>query len=159
KRIIGSDNPSFGPYRVAERKSAPDGPLAGPANDPMLGDQWHYNNTGQVDGTPGSDISLFQAWSIETGSPDVIIGVTDGGAQVNHPDLAANMWINEDEIPGNGIDDDNNGFVDDIHGYGFGDNSPTIAPDDHGTHVSGTIAAVTNNGLGVAGVAGGTGSG
>lgn len=159
KRIIGSENPAFGPVYVPERKAQPDGPLAGPANDPMLGDQWHYENTGQADGTPGSDISLFQAWSLETGSPDVVVAVTDGGAQVDHPDLEAHMWINEDEIPDNDIDDDNNGYVDDINGYGFGDNTGGIAPDDHGTHVSGTVAAVTNNGIGVAGVAGGTGAG
>jgi hypothetical protein len=78
---------------------------------------------------------------------------------VNHPDLAANMWVNTDEVPGNNVDDDNNGYVDDINGYGFGDNTGTIAPDNHGTHVGGTVAAVTNNGIGVAGVAGGSGSG
>jgi subtilisin family serine protease len=102
---------------------------------------------------------LFQAWSIETGTPNVIVAVTDGGAQVDHPDLAANMWVNTDEIPGNDLDDDNNGFVDDVNGYGFGDNTGEIFPDDHGSHTSGTIAAVTNNAIGVAGVAGGSGIG
>lgn len=158
KAIIGSDRADFGPVRVKE-KEIKAGPLTGAANDPMLGNQWHYNNTGQQGGTPGSDIKLFQAWAIETGSPSVVIAVTDGGAQVNHPDLAANMWVNTGEIAGNNIDDDNNGFVDDVNGYGFGDDTGTIAPDDHGTHTSGTIAAVTNNGVGVAGVAGGTGTG
>lgn len=158
KQIIGSDKPGFGPVRVNPNTLAR-ATLPGPSNDPLLGSQWHYNNTGQAGGTPGSDISLFEAWGIETGSSNVIVAVTDGGAQVNHPDLAANMWVNVDEVPGNGVDDDNNGYVDDINGYGFGDDTGTIAPSDHGTHTSGTIAAVTNNGVGVAGVAGGSGVG
>jgi len=160
KAIIGSERKDFGPVRVdIEKLKASQPVLPGPSNDPMLNSQWHYNNTGQAGGTPGSDISLFQAWGLTTGSSNVIVAVTDGGAQVNHPDLAANMWINVDEVPGNNVDDDNNGYVDDINGYGFGDNTGTIAPDDHGTHTSGTIAAVTNNGIGVAGIAGGSGSG
>lgn len=133
--------------------------LPGTSNDPFLNAQWHYSNTGQTGGTPGADIKLLQAWSIETGASDVIVAVTDGGIQVDHPDLAANMWVNTGEIPGNNIDDDNNGYIDDINGYGFGDNTGFIAPDDHGTHVGGTIAATTNNGIGVAGVAGGSGVG
>lgn len=158
KAIVGSNNPDFGP-RIVRPEDIHAPTLPGPSNDPLLTQQWHYENTGQAGGTPGSDISLFQAWGLTTGSSEVIVAVTDGGAQVNHPDLAANMWVNEDEIPGNGIDDDNNGFIDDINGYGFGDNTGFIFPDDHGTHTSGTIAAVTNNGIGVAGVAGGSGSG
>jgi subtilisin family serine protease len=156
KAIIGSGNPNFGPV-VYNKNSLP--PLSGPSNDPLLGAQWHYNNTGQTGGTSGADISLIEAWGIETGSTDVIVAITDGGVQVNHPDLAANIWVNTDEIPGNNIDDDANGYVDDINGYGFGDGTGNIAPDAHGTHVGGTIAAVTNNGIGVAGVAGGSGSG
>ncbi|HEY9046200.1 MAG TPA: S8 family serine peptidase [Ohtaekwangia sp.] len=160
KAIIGSDRKDYGPVRVDIEKLKADQPtLPGPSNDPLLGSQWHYNNTGQAGGTPGSDISLFQAWGLITGSSNVIVAVTDGGAQVDHPDLAANMWVNTDEVPGNNLDDDNNGYIDDINGYGFGDNTGTIAPDDHGTHTSGTIAAVTNNGIGVAGVAGGSGTG
>jgi subtilisin family serine protease len=148
-----SDDPSpMAPIR-REKK------LTGPPNDPRYPEQWHYNNTGQGGGTPGADIKLPQAWAIETGKSTVIVAVTDGGIQVNHPDLAANMWVNTNEIPGNNIDDDNNGYVDDINGYGFGDNSGTIAPDEHGTHVGGTVAAVNNNGVGVAGVAGGSGNG
>ncbi|MBT1708525.1 S8 family serine peptidase [Fulvivirgaceae bacterium PWU5] len=158
KQIIGSDKPNFGPVRVDPNTLAR-ATLPGPSNDPLLASQWHYNNTGQAGGTPGADISLFEAWGIETGSSNVIVAVTDGGAQVNHPDLAANMWVNVDEVPGNGVDDDNNGYVDDINGYGFGDDTGTIAPSDHGSHTSGTIAATTNNGVGVAGVAGGSGTG
>lgn len=159
KAIIGSENPNYGPVVVNPKAVSGMATLPGASNDPLVGAQWHYNNTGQTGGTPGADIKLFQAWGIETGRSDVIVAVTDGGIQVNHPDLAANMWVNTDEIPGNNIDDDNNGYVDDINGYGFGDDTGTIAPDPHGTHVGGTVAAVTNNGVGVAGVAGGSGTG
>ncbi|MEO7990302.1 MAG: S8 family serine peptidase [Chryseolinea sp.] len=156
KAIIGSDRLDYGPRKI---DVSPEPILLGAPNDPMFAQQWHYNNTGQAGGTPGSDISLLQAWGITTGSTNVIVAVTDGGAQVNHPDLAASMWVNEDEIPGNGLDDDNNGYVDDINGYGFGDGTGEIAPDDHGSHTSGTIGATTNNGIGVAGIAGGSGTG
>jgi subtilisin family serine protease len=156
KEIIGSNNKIFGPVVYNKNDLAT---LPGPSNDPLLGGQWHYNNTGQTGGTPGADVSLFEAWGLETGNSNVIVAVTDGGIQVNHPDLAANMWVNTDEVPGNNVDDDNNGYVDDINGYGFGDDTGTIAPDNHGTHVGGTVAAVTNNGIGVAGVAGGSGTG
>ena len=108
-------------------------------NDARVGEQWHYNNTGQSGGTPGCDISLFEAWEMETGNPQVIVAVKDGGIEATHPDLQANMWA--------GI------------GYNFYNNSATIVPSDHGTHVGGTIAANTNNYIGVAGVAGGSGSG
>ena len=128
-------------------------------NDPGLVNQWHYENNGQHGGTIGSDISLFQAWDIEAGSPDVIISIHDGGIDVDHPDLAANLWINEGEISGNGIDDDNNGYIDDVYGYDFVDGNGSIEGNDHGTHVAGIVAAVNNNGIGVAGVAGGTGNG
>ncbi|HEY3403795.1 MAG TPA: S8 family serine peptidase [Ohtaekwangia sp.] len=156
KAIVGSDRKDFGPRIVMPEELAT---LSGAPNDPLFAQQWHYDNTGQAGGTPGSDISILQAWGIETGNSNVIVAVTDGGAQVDHPDLVANMWVNTDEVPGNGIDDDSNGYVDDINGYGFGDDTGEIAPDDHGTHTSGTIAATTNNGIGVAGVAGGSGVG
>lgn len=132
-----------------------------PFNDPMLSDQWHYDNGGKVKVTAGSDIGLFKAWKTTTGDPRVVVAVLDGGIQWDHPDLAANMWVNEGEIPGNGIDDDGNGYIDDVYGYNFMDslrnNDGTIRPEGHGTHVAGTIAAVNNNGIGVCGVAGGTG--
>jgi subtilisin family serine protease len=132
--------------------------LTGAPNDPQFSNQWHYENTGQNGGTPGKDISLLQAWELETGNSNVIVAVEDGGIDVDHPDLIGNMWINTGEIAGNGSDDDNNGYVDDVNGYNFGDGQGTITQDDHGTHVSGTIAAETNNGIGVSGIAGGTGS-
>ncbi|MCH8559026.1 MAG: S8 family serine peptidase, partial [Balneolia bacterium] len=118
-------------------------------NDPRLGEQWHYNNTGQTGGTPGSDISLFQAWGEETGSSDVIIKVMDSGIDLNHPDLQGTFW--ENPVPGS-----ENGYDGDIHGWNFVNNSSNIQDQNgHGTHVSGTIAARNNNGVGVAGIAGG----
>ncbi len=108
-------------------------------NDPRLNEQWHYNNTGQQGGTAGKDIDLFSAWEIQKGNPDVIVAIIDGGIDYNHEDLQLNMW--------SGI------------GFNFITNSPTIEPHNHGTHVAGTIAAVNNNGIGVAGIAGGSGGG
>lgn len=128
-------------------------------SDPQYGSQWHYNNTGQTEGTVDADIDLPEAWNIEKGHTDVIVSVQDQGIQTNHPDLAANMWINQSEIAGNGIDDDTNGYIDDIYGYNFADNTGTISAGDHGCHTSGTIAAVSNNAVGVAGIAGGSGTG
>ena len=138
--------------------------LNSPANDAFYDYQWHYENTGSNSGNGGggtvdADIDLPEAWTIETGNPDVIVAVIDGGIDVSHEDLATNMWVNSGEIAGNGIDDDGNGYVDDVNGYGFGDSSGTIGASNHGTHVGGTVAAVTNNNVGVAGVAGGNGSG
>jgi len=128
-------------------------------NDPHLSKQWHYYNTGQAGGKPGADISLTKAWQLETGKKEVIVAITDGGVDLNHPDLKDNLWVNEKEIPGNGKDDDGNGYVDDVHGYSFVENKGAITAHSHGTHVAGTVAATNNNGIGVAGVAGGTGKG
>ena len=131
-----------------------------PVNDPFYGIQWHYHNTGQEGGYVGADINLEPAWKINAGKPSVIVDVVDEGVDYNHEDLAANMWVNQAELNGlPGVDDDGNGYIDDIHGYNFADKSSTIIPGDHGSHTSGTIAAVNNNGIGVAGIAGGTGNG
>ncbi len=127
-------------------------------DDPQFGDQWHYENTGQFGGTPDADISLLDAWKIETGNKNVIVAIEDGGVDVDHIDLKGNMWVNPGEIKGNGIDDDNNGFIDDVNGWNFVSNSGKVTGDGHGTHVAGTVAAESNNGIGVAGVAGGTGN-
>ena len=96
------------------------------------------------------------AWDIEMGDANIVIGVTDDGVELGHEDLAANIWTNPNEIPGNGIDDDSNGYVDDVNGWDFagGDNNPDSDGGDHGTHVAGIAAAVTDNGIGIAGVAG-----
>ncbi len=106
-----------------------------------------------------SKIDAPQAWERTVGSPGVVLAVLDTGVDYRHEDLAANMWRNPGEIPGNGIDDDGNGFVDDVYGYDFaadrsGNNdSDPMDIDSHGTHVAGTMAAVGNNGIGVCGVA------
>jgi subtilisin family serine protease len=130
-----------------------------PFNDPLLKDQWHYNNTNQI-GYGDADINLFEAWKSTTGSNDVIVSIHDQGVDVNHIDLKANIWVNYAEKNGQvGVDDDANGYVDDINGYNFQKNTGAVDAENHGTHVAGTIAAVNNNGIGVGGVAGGNGSG
>lgn len=127
--------------------------------------QWHYNNPGNVyanSTVAGADADVYAAWQLCTGNPDVIVAVVDQGVKFDHEDLAANMWVNKGEIPGNGIDDDGNGYIDDVNGYNFTDNNGTLtfsAENMHGTHVAGTIAAVNNNGVGVNGIAGGSGNG
>ncbi|WP_109852184.1 S8 family serine peptidase [Aquimarina sp. AU58] len=128
-------------------------------NDPKFGEQWHYNNTGQNGGTSGADIKLPDAWELVTGNPNVVVAITDLGVDYNHEDLKNNMWINEGEIRGNNIDDDNNGYVDDYYGYNFNQDKGEISPGEHGTHVAGTVGAETNNNIGVSGVAGGSGKG
>lgn len=127
--------------------------------DPFLGRQWHYRNTGATPkSVAGADINLFKAWEIETGKPNVIVSVVDGGIDVTHEDITANMHINTAELNGTpDVDDDKNGFVDDIYGYNFVTKRGTVTADDHGTHVAGTVAARNNNGIGVCGVAGGNG--
>ncbi|KAH8046302.1 serine-type endopeptidase [Aureococcus anophagefferens] len=114
-----------------------------------LGSQDHYEA-----------ISLFEAWDVTTGSPDVVVQVLDTGVDMAHPDLKMNIWKNPGEICGNGVDDDNNGYVDDCHGYNHADDTGTdlVSGNWHGSHCGGTIAADNNNGVGVAGVAGGDGS-
>ena len=151
-----------------------------PFNDPMLELQWHYDNQGLQSLFPGAvkgeDINAFAAWKHETGNRDIIVAVVDEGVKYDHPDLVDNMWVNEAEKSGQpGVDDDGNGVVDDVHGYCCSRGNGNITWNEgsfkvvdgitywdgdvgHGTHVAGTVAAVNNNGIGVSGVAGGTGN-
>jgi subtilisin family serine protease len=152
-----------------------------PFNDPMLEQQWHYDNQGHQSiykgAKKGEDINAFAAWKHTAGNNQVIVAVVDEGVKYDHPDLKDNMWVNPGEIAGNGKDDDGNGFVDDVYGLNAVKGNGNITwdrgqfgPDGkggeewdgdtgHGTHVAGTVAAVNNNGKGVAGVAGGSGNG
>ena len=125
-------------------------------NDPRFvdGSQWALNNAGQSGGTSGDDIGAEAAWGITTGTGLVTVAVLDTGIDYTHPDLAGNIWTNVGEIPGNGKDDDGDGFIDDVYGYDFANNDGDPIDDDgHGTHVAGTIGAVGNNGIGIAGIA------
>jgi hypothetical protein len=127
------------------------------ANDPMYTQQWGLRNPTN----PGMDIGVEAAWAHVTGNPQVVVAVIDNSIDLRHPDLIGNLWVNVGEIPGNGIDDDENGYVDDVHGWNFVDRNPDISPpyraEDHGTHVAGIIGARTGNRMGIAGIAGGWG--
>jgi hypothetical protein len=131
-------------YRVSIASNFPD--------DPRFEELWGLHNTGQTGGSPGADINATGAWDLTTGDREVIVAVIDTGVDYTHEDLAGNMWANPGEVV-NGVDDDGNGYVDDVHGINavLGTGDPF---DDHrhGTHVAGTIGAVGNNGVGVAGV-------
>lgn len=148
-------------------------------DDPLFPHQWYLNNTGQgylgVNRIPGdyndtqvikygtvdADIDVLEAWEGNDETTVPLVGIIDTGVDLDHEDLADNIWTNPGEIPGNGIDDDHNGFVDDFYGWDFsgdtsamepvGDNDPTDYLG-HGTHCSGIVAAVRNNGIGVSGI-------
>lgn len=136
-------------------------------NDPELYRQWGYINRGGyafekdwAKTIAGCDVGCEEAWKVCTGDPSIIVAVMDEGVMFSHPDLAANMWINEGEEFDTDKDADGNGYKEDKHGYNFATNrgyiSTTGSNDSgHGTHVAGTIAAVNNNGMGVCGIAGG----
>lgn len=136
------------------------------ANDRLFDTQWSLDNNDQE----GVDLHVTEAWEIETGNPDVLVAVIDMGFDFSHEDLQANIWHNPGEIAGNGIDDDNNGYIDDIVGWDFvdqpsgledpendyrtEDNDPTCMLSSHGNRVVGLIGATTGNGIGIAGIAG-----
>ena len=122
-------------------------------NDARFSELWGMNNTGQTGGAFDADIDAAEAWDKATGTGQTVVAVIDTGVDYNHPDLKANIWTNTREVAGNGKDDDGNGYIDDIRGYDFVNNDADPMDDNgHGTHVSGTIGAVGNNGIGVAGV-------
>ena len=153
-------------YAVPDTHRAP---LASDApDDPLFARQWALDNTGQLipsgggadqAGQVGFDVGATGAWRLATGSRSTLVAVLDSGVDITHPDLAGAIWTNRGEVPGNHIDDDHDGYVDDVHGWNFltgradvGGPADTIG---HGTHVAGVIAAATGNGIGVAGLAGG----
>lgn len=133
-------------------------------NDSLYGKLWGLQNTGanepdrnggysKTPGVSGADVDAERAWTLTKGDKKVVVAVIDTGIDYNHPDLKNNMWVNEKEIPGNGIDDDNNGYIDDVYGWNaHGNNGNPMDGNDHGTHCAGTIGAEHNNGFGVAGV-------
>ena len=126
-------------------------------DDPRYSEMWGLNNTGQTGGLEDADIDAPEAWNIITGSDTIIVGVIDSGIDTSHPDLAQNIWVNTGEIADDGIDNDGNGFIDDINGWDFYNDDASVYDggdlDKHGTHVAGTIGAVSDNSVGVTGVA------
>jgi subtilisin family serine protease len=127
-------------------------------NDPLFGQLWGLQNTGQpvnaVTGTAHADIGFLSAWGLARPSTnEVVVAVIDSGLDLTHPDIVSNLWTNPGEISNNGLDDDHNGYVDDVHGYDFVNGTGAVTDSGfHGTHVAGTIAASGNNDLGVIGV-------
>lgn len=143
-RIVWAE-PNF--YEQRQKFFTPD--------DPLFADQWHLDNTGQGFGTPGADARLVSAWDVAPGAPGLVIAIVDDGPEITHEDLVA--YVNPNEIPGNGVDDDNNGHIDDVSGWDFTSNDnnggPSSANDTHGTSVAGVAAGRGNNGIGVTGAA------
>lgn len=126
-------------------------------NDPNYFQQWHWNNTGQNNGLIGADLDMEEAWEITTGGvtatgDTIVVGIVDDGTDLDHPDLQANHWINHQEIPDNGIDDDGNGYLDDYYGWNINQDNDNVDNGGHGVSVEGMIGAVGNNGVGLTGV-------
>ncbi|MEP6647127.1 MAG: S8 family serine peptidase [Saprospiraceae bacterium] len=130
-------------------------------DDPRFNQQWQWFNTGQTGGTINDDTDADLAWDVTQGGVNalgdtIVVAIVDDGIDYNHEDLADNIWFNRDEIDGNGIDDDNNGYVDDIHGWNIYDDTPNVFGnpnfDRHGTEVAGMVGAVGNNGIGITGM-------
>ncbi len=126
------------------------------ADDPDYPKLYGLNNTGQTGGTADADIDAPEVWYTTSGNANTIVAVIDEGVDINHGDLKNNIWTNPGETASNKIDDDKNGYVDDVNGWDFYNNDATVYDsgdgDKHGTHVAGTIAAEGNNSLGVVGV-------
>jgi subtilisin family serine protease len=122
-------------------------------NDPDFGSLWGLHNTGQSGGVADADIDAPEAWDLRTDASSVVVAVLDSGVEFGHPDLTDNRWVNPGETPGDGVDNDGNGRIDDVNGWDFlnNDNIPNDA-NGHGTHVAGTIGARGGNATAVAGV-------
>ena len=162
-------NPSSEPHFVScnEADSRATRSVEWPFNDPEIYRQWCYINDGSAPFSQewagvisGADAGCEEAWKLCTGDEDIIVAVMDEAVMWSHPDLADNIWINEGEELNAGVDADGNGYIDDKYGYNFVRNTPITSwtsngSTGHGTHVAGTIAAVNDNGIGVAGIAGG----
>ncbi len=167
------DLPSDLPVReaISRYEASPDVEFAEPdfvlkpsqttsANDPRYSSLYGLNNTGQNGGTADADVDAPEAWYTTTGKQETVVAVVDEGVDINHPDLRNNIWTNPGETAGDGIDNDSNGYVDDVNGWDFYNNNASVYDpdpvtgegDEHGTHVAGTIAAEGNNSLGVTGV-------
>ena len=139
---------------------------SGKFDDENLPLQWNLINNGDLGPTKfvkGADVQVEKAWEKSTGHPSIIVAVLDEGIDVTHPDLQANVWVNENEIKGSHEDNDGNGYAGDYHGFNFVNNIGNILTDDiydtgHGSHVAGVIAATNNNGIGISSIAGGNGS-
>lgn len=137
-------------HRIEEREVIP--------NDTRFTEQWMWLNTSQSGGMVGADISLTKAWDFTTGGvtsagDTIVVAVLDSGVDLDHLDLWPNVWRNHGEIPGDGIDNDGNGFIDDVYGWNFSTGSNAVNNNrDHGTAVAGMIGAVGNNSFGVTGV-------
>ena len=126
-------------------------------DDVRFDDMWNMHNTGQEEGVADADIDAPEAWELTTGGTtrlgeEIVVAVVDGGVDLDHEDLVDNLWVNAGEIPDNGIDDDENGYIDDVHGWNAWTSSGSIPADSHGTHVAGIVGAAGNNGLDVVGV-------
>ncbi|NJO87124.1 MAG: S8 family serine peptidase, partial [Lewinella sp.] len=127
-------------------------------NDPRFPNQWQYRNVGQIGGLPGADFNVCQSWDLTTGGltvngDTIVVCVIDNGIDIDHEDLLPNLWFNRGEIAENGIDDDNNGYIDDFQGWNTQANSNNIeGGESHGTAVAGIVGARGNNGIGVTGM-------
>ncbi len=126
-------------------------------NDRLFSSQWYLQNTGQTSGTIGADIKITKAWDITTGgktaqNDEIVIALIDDGISIAHPDLKPNLWLNKNEIPNNGIDDDGNGYVDDYQGWNTINNTDSIDVGYHGTEIAGVMGAAGNNNAGIAGI-------
>ena len=136
-------------HYITQRQNFPD--------DSDFGSQWGMHNTGQSSGLEDADIDAPEAWDLSTGGvnvlgDDIVVAIVDGGCLLTHPDLDDNIWVNTDEISGNNIDDDNDGYVDDVNGWNAYNSNGNISSNGHGTHVAGTVGAEGNNSSMVVGV-------